>query len=122
MPTSPGVPKAIAEHTLVAAATTTSTRSKTLFAEHGDEIACADRRAGRRQHELHPAARRASCRRLRELCTQHGAVLIFDEVMTGFRVALGGAQALYGITPDLTTLGKVIGGGMPVGAYGGRAR
>jgi glutamate-1-semialdehyde 2,1-aminomutase len=57
---------------------------------------------------------------LRDLCTQHGALLIFDEVMTGFRVALGGAQAHYGITPDLTTFGKVIGGGMPVGAYGGR--
>ena len=57
---------------------------------------------------------------LRKLCTHHDAVLIFDEVMTGFRVALGGAQALYGVTPDLTTLGKVIGGGMPVGAFGGR--
>jgi len=57
---------------------------------------------------------------LRELCTKHGAVLIFDEVMTGFRVHLGGAQALYNITPDLTTLGKVIGGGLPVGAFGGR--
>jgi glutamate-1-semialdehyde 2,1-aminomutase len=56
----------------------------------------------------------------RKLCTRHGAVLIFDEVMTGFRVALGGAQALYGVKPDLTTLGKVIGGGMPVGAFGGR--
>src|SRR3546814_10585671 len=57
---------------------------------------------------------------LRALCTRHDAVLIFDEVMTGFRVALGGAQQLYGITPDLTTLGKVIGGGLPVGAFGGR--
>ena len=57
---------------------------------------------------------------LRERCTRHGAVLIFDEVMTGFRVALGGAQARYGIRPDLTTLGKVIGGGLPVGAFGGR--
>lgn len=57
---------------------------------------------------------------LRSLCTQYGAVLIFDEVMTGFRIALGGAQALYRITPDLTTLGKIIGGGMPVGAFGGR--
>ena len=56
---------------------------------------------------------------LRELCTRHGALLIFDEVMTGFRVALGGAQARYGVTPDLTTFGKIIGGGMPVGAYGG---
>src|SRR5262249_19359308 len=57
---------------------------------------------------------------LRELCTRHGAVLLFDEVMTGFRVALGGAQARYGVRPDLTTLGKVIGGGLPVGALGGR--
>src|SRR5690606_5048033 len=57
---------------------------------------------------------------LRELCTRHGALLILDEVMTGFRVARGGAQALYGVTPDLTTFGKIIGGGMPVGAYGGR--
>jgi len=57
---------------------------------------------------------------LRDLCTKHGAVLIFDEVMTGFRVALGGAQSIYGITPDMTTLGKVIGGGLPVGAFGGR--
>ncbi len=57
---------------------------------------------------------------LRELCTDHGAVLIFDEVMTGFRVALGGAQSLYGVTPDMTTLGKVIGGGLPIGAFGGR--
>jgi len=57
---------------------------------------------------------------MRELCTRHGAILIFDEVMTGFRVALGGAQALYGVKPDLTTLGKIVGGGMPVGAFGGR--
>ena len=57
---------------------------------------------------------------LRTLCTRYGTVLIFDEVMTGFRVALGGAQALYGVRPDLTTLGKVIGGGLPVGAFGGR--
>jgi glutamate-1-semialdehyde 2,1-aminomutase len=57
---------------------------------------------------------------LRELCTRHGALLIFDEVMTGFRVAAGGAQAIYGVRPDLTTLGKIVGGGMPVGAFGGR--
>src|SRR6185503_16532658 len=56
---------------------------------------------------------------LRDLCSKHGIILIFDEVMTGFRVALGGAQELYGVTPDLTTFGKIIGGGMPVGAYGG---
>ena len=66
------------------------------------------------------APRPAFLEALRALCTRHGALLIFDEVMTGFRVALGGAQALYGIRPDLTTLGKVIGGGMPVGAFGGR--
>src|SRR5204862_2111349 len=66
------------------------------------------------------APRPAFLQALRTLCTQHGALLIFDEVMTGFRVTLGGAQALYGIRPDLTTLGKVIGGGMPVGAFGGR--
>jgi len=58
--------------------------------------------------------------RLREICDKHGALLIFDEVMTGFRVGLGGAQARYGITPDLTTLGTVIGGGLPVGAFGGK--
>src|SRR5437867_13170828 len=58
--------------------------------------------------------------RLRALCDRHGAVLIFDEVMTGFRVHAGGAQALFGVVPDLTTLGKVIGGGMPVGAFGGK--
>ena len=57
----------------------------------------------------------------RELCTKHGSLLIFDEVMTGFRVAFGGAQERYGVTPDLTTLGKIVGGGLPVGAYGGRA-
>jgi glutamate-1-semialdehyde 2,1-aminomutase len=57
---------------------------------------------------------------MRELCTQHGAVLIFDEVMTGFRVGPGSAQGLYGITPDLSTFGKVVGGGMPLGAFGGR--
>jgi glutamate-1-semialdehyde 2,1-aminomutase len=60
-------------------------------------------------------------RRMRELCTQYGSILIFDEVMSGFRVALGGAQELYGITPDLTALGKVIGGGLPVAAFGGSA-
>ena len=58
---------------------------------------------------------------LRRLCTQHGALLIVDEVMTGFRLSLGGAQRVYGITPDLTTLGKIIGGGLPCGAFGGRA-
>jgi glutamate-1-semialdehyde 2,1-aminomutase len=90
-----------------------------LFAESGDDIAALI---------IEPVAGNMNCilpregylAALRELCTQHGALLIFDEVMTGFRVALGGAQQLYGITPDLTTFGKIIGGGMPVGAYGGR--
>ena len=78
------------------------------------------RRAGGRA--IWAACRRcpATCEALREITARHGALLIFDEVMTGFRVAFGGAQQLYGIRPDLTTLGKVIGGGLPVGAYGGR--
>ena len=59
-------------------------------------------------------------KKLRQLCTQYGTVLIFDEVMTGFRLAKGGAQELYGVTPDMTTLGKIIGGGLPVGAFGGK--
>ena len=80
-----------------------------------------DLRAGRRQHGLVVPPSRVSCTRLRELTREHGALLIFDEVMTGFRVAYGGAQSLFGIQPDLTTLGKIVGGGLPVGAYGGRA-
>ena len=78
------------------------------------------RRAGRREHGPRPPARRASSRGSASSRRAHGALLVFDEVMTGFRVHPGGAQALYGVTPDLTTLGKVIGGGLPVGAYGGR--
>ena len=89
------------------------------FGRHGEHIAAVI---------LEPVVGNMGCvpplteflRRLRELCSQHGTVLIFDEVMTGFRVALGGAQSLYGIRPDMTTLGKVIGGGLPVGAFGGR--
>ncbi len=89
------------------------------LAQVGDEVACII---------IEPVAGNMNCippvpgflEGIRELCTKHGVVLIFDEVMTGFRVALGGAQAHYGITPDLTTLGKVIGGGMPVGAFGGK--
>jgi glutamate-1-semialdehyde aminotransferase len=78
-----------------------------------------DRRAGRRQHEPDRAAAGFPADDARAV-QRHGSVLIFDEVMTGFRVGPQGAQGLYGITPDLTTLGKVIGGGMPVGAFGGR--
>ncbi|HSG88696.1 MAG TPA: glutamate-1-semialdehyde 2,1-aminomutase [Pseudomonadales bacterium] len=118
VPDSPGVPADLARHTLNlpyndAAAV------RELFAARGSEIACVI---------VEPVAGNMNCippsaeflATLREVCTEHGAVLIFDEVMTGFRVALGGAQEAYGITPDLTTLGKIIGGGLPVGAFGGR--
>jgi glutamate-1-semialdehyde 2,1-aminomutase len=118
VPTSPGVPKALADLTLTLPYNDLAA-ARELFAHSGSEIACVI---------VEPVAGNMNCippregflQTLRELCTQHGALLIFDEVMTGFRVALGGAQQLYGITPDLTTLGKVIGGGMPVGAYGGK--
>lgn len=118
VPTSPGVPKASADLTLtlpyndIAAA-------RQLFEQQGSEIAGLI---------IEPVAGNMNCvppvdgflSALRELCTTHGVVLIFDEVMTGFRIAPGGAQTHYGITPDLTTFGKIIGGGMPVGAYGGK--
>jgi glutamate-1-semialdehyde 2,1-aminomutase len=118
VPTSPGVPKALADLTLTLPYNDLAAAER-LFAESGDEIAALI---------IEPVAGNMNCippregylAALRELCTRHGALLIFDEVMTGFRVALGGAQALYGVTPDLTTFGKIIGGGMPVGAYGGR--
>jgi glutamate-1-semialdehyde 2,1-aminomutase len=108
----------------VAAATTTLPYNdvgalERCFGAGGREIACVI---------VEPVAGNMGCvppapgflEALRALCTHHGALLVFDEVMTGFRVALGGAQALYGVTPDLTTLGKIVGGGMPVGAVGGR--
>jgi len=118
VPTSPGVPKAAADLTLTLPYNDINA-AQALFAEHGADIAGLI---------IEPVAGNMNCippkegylEALRELCTAHGALLIFDEVMTGFRVALGGAQAHYGITPDLTCFGKVIGGGMPVGAYGGR--
>ncbi len=117
-PTSPGVPTALADLTSTLPFNDFEAATA-LFEAIGGEVAglivepvpgnmnCIPPREGYLQH-------------LRELCSRHGALLIFDEVMTGFRVALGGAQAHYGVTPDLTTLGKIIGGGMPVGAYGGR--
>jgi glutamate-1-semialdehyde 2,1-aminomutase len=89
------------------------------FRKHGDEIAAVIVEPVAGNMNLVPGTREF-LHAMRRLCTQHGAVLIFDEVMTGFRVGPRGAQGLYGITPDLTTLGKVIGGGMPVGAFGGR--
>jgi len=118
VPDSPGVPKALADLTITLPYNDVDAAS-TLFAACGDEIAAVI---------VEPIAGNMNCvlpnpgflEHLRALCTRHGSVLIFDEVMTGFRVALGGAQARYGITPDLTTFGKIIGGGMPVGAYGGR--
>lgn len=117
-PSSAGVPPEVAAHTLTLDYNNTQ-MLKDTFSSIGDEIACVI---------LEPVVGNMNLivphqeflQTLRELCTKHGTVLIFDEVMTGFRVALGGAQALYGITPDMTTLGKVIGGGLPVGAFGGR--
>jgi len=119
VPTSPGVPADLATHTLTLEYNNAA-QVREVFGKLGKDIACVI---------VEPVAGNMNCvppvpgflETLREQCTQHGAVLILDEVMTGFRVALGGAQALYGIRPDLTTLGKVIGGGLPVGAFGGRA-
>ena len=117
-PSSAGVPADTAAHTLVLDFNDLP-QVKKAFAEKGREIAgvIVEPVAGNMNLVL-PAA--GFLETLREECTRHGAVLIFDEVMTGFRVALGGAQARFGIRPDLTTLGKVIGGGLPVGAVGGR--
>jgi glutamate-1-semialdehyde 2,1-aminomutase len=118
VPTSPGVPPELAAYTITLGYNDAA-QARAAFAEIGQDVACVI---------VEPVAGNMNCipplpgflETLRELCTQHGAVLIFDEVMTGFRVARGGAQELYGIRPDLTTLGKIVGGGMPVGAFGGR--
>ena len=117
-PSSPGIPTAVVADTLTAHFNDIES-VKSLFAQHGDEIAAVI---------VEPIAANMNCilpvagflSGLRDLCNKHHSVLIFDEVITGFRVALGGAQQLYSIEPDLTTLGKIIGGGMPVGAFGGR--
>lgn len=117
-PSSAGVPAEVAAHTLTLEYNNTQ-ELKDLFGKIGSEIACVI---------IEPVVGNMNLivphmeflQTLRELCTQYGSVLIFDEVMTGFRVHLGGAQALYNIKPDMTTLGKVIGGGLPVGAFGGR--
>jgi len=118
VPDSPGVPKSLADLTLTLPYNDLEA-AKNLFAQYGERIAglIIEPIAGNMNCILPKAGYLQS---LRELCSQYGAVFIFDEVMTGFRVALGGAQQLYGITPDLTTFGKIIGGGMPVGAYGGK--
>jgi glutamate-1-semialdehyde 2,1-aminomutase len=117
VPSSPGVPAALAENTITLAYNDSDAVTK-VFGEIGGQIACII---------VEPVAGNMNCvppesgflQTLRKVCDDYQSVLIFDEVMTGFRVALGGAQGLYGIKPDLTTLGKVIGGGMPVGAFGG---
>ncbi len=119
-PSSPGVPASLAEHTITLNYND-SEQVKSTFAEIGDQIACII---------VEPVAGNMNCippvpgflETLREVCDNSGAVLIFDEVMTGFRVALGGVQAYYNIKPDMTTLGKVVGGGMPVGAFGGKRK
>jgi glutamate-1-semialdehyde 2,1-aminomutase len=118
-PTSAGVPEDFVKHTLVLDYNNVP-QLEDAFASMGDTIACVIVEAVAGNMNLIRATPEF-LRRMRELCTEYGAVLIFDEVMSGFRVGLGGAQALYGITPDLTALGKVIGGGLPVAAFGGRA-
>ncbi|NOZ53841.1 MAG: glutamate-1-semialdehyde 2,1-aminomutase [Gammaproteobacteria bacterium] len=118
VPTSPGVPASLAEHTITLNYNDIE-QVRQVFSEIGDQIACII---------VEPVAGNMNCippvpgflQGLREVCDEYQAVLIFDEVMTGFRVALGGAQQYYGVSPDLTTLGKVIGGGLPVGAFGGK--
>ncbi|WP_419533270.1 glutamate-1-semialdehyde 2,1-aminomutase [Endozoicomonas sp.] len=118
VPNSPGVPAALAEKTITLTYNNL-TEVEDTFKQVGNEIACII---------IEPVAGNMNCippapgflEGLRKLCDEYGTVLIFDEVMTGFRVALGGAQAYYGVKPDLTTLGKIIGGGLPVGAFGGR--
>ena len=118
-PDSAGVPAALADLTITLPFNDEAA-VRAVFAREGAQIAAVILEPIPANAGLY-FARPGFLETLRELCTQHGALLIFDEVMTGFRVARGGAQEIYGITPDLTALGKVIGGGLPVGAFGGRA-
>lgn len=119
VPDSPGVTQGISQDTIVLEHNDIN-GLENAFGQFGDELACII---------LEPVVGNMGCvppqpgflEKARELCTKHGSVLIFDEVMTGFRVAFGGAQELYGVTPDLTTMGKIVGGGLPLGVYGGRA-
>ncbi len=118
VPTSPGVPASLAEHTLTLAFNDLQQVTE-AFEKYGEELACVI---------VEPIAGNMNCippvpgflEGLRSLCELYGSILIFDEVMTGFRISLGGAQGYYGIDPDMTTLGKIVGGGLPVGAFGGR--
>ncbi|KFI23530.1 glutamate-1-semialdehyde 2,1-aminomutase [Nitrosococcus oceani] len=120
VPTSPGIPLAVAEHTLTVSYNNLG-EVQEIFNHFGEQIAAII---------VEPVAGNMNCvppvpgflEGLRTICDDYGSVLIFDEVMTGFRVALGGGQAFYDVTPDLTTLGKVVGGGLPVGAFGGRQK
>jgi len=120
VPSSPGVPASVAADTITLTYNDSESVS-TLFAEIGEQIACII---------VEPVAGNMNCippvpgflETLRQVCDQYNSVLIFDEVMTGFRVGLNGAQGVYNIKPDLTTLGKIIGGGMPVGAFGGQRK
>jgi len=118
VPSSAGVPDSLAVHTITLPYNDLAS-AQAFFAERGHEVACVIVEPVAGNMNLIPPLP-GFLQGLREICDRSGAVLIFDEVMTGFRVALGGAQALYGVTPDLTTLGKIIGGGMPVGAFGGK--
>lgn len=119
IPSSPGIPASVTEHTLTADYNNID-QVKQLFEKYENDIAAViiEPVAGNMGFVL---PREGFLKELEAICQQTGSLLIFDEVMTGFRVALGGAQDLYNIKPDITTLGKVIGGGMPVGALGGRA-
>ncbi|MFA7269994.1 MAG: glutamate-1-semialdehyde 2,1-aminomutase [Sterolibacterium sp.] len=117
-PSSSGVPADLAQHTLVLDYNNPQ-QLHDAFAKHGDKIACVIVEAVAGNMNL-IAPKPEFLKAMREVCTKHGALLIVDEVMTGFRVGLNSAQGLYGITPDLSTFGKVIGGGMPLGAFGGR--
>jgi len=118
-PTSSGVPEDFARHTMVLDYNDPQQLEDT-FARVGDRIACVIVEPVAGNMNLLPATPEF-LQTMRRLCSKHGALLVFDEVMSGFRVALGGAQSLYNITPDMTVLGKVIGGGLPVAAFGGRA-
>jgi glutamate-1-semialdehyde 2,1-aminomutase len=119
VPSSPGVPAGLAEHTITLPFNDIDA-VQTAFAELGDEIACVIVEPIAGNMNMVPPVP-GFLQALRDACKNAGALLIFDEVMTGFRVALGGAQAVFDVRPDLTTLGKIVGGGMPAAAFGGRA-
>jgi glutamate-1-semialdehyde 2,1-aminomutase len=119
VPSSPGVPAVLAEHTITLPFNDIEAL-ETAFGEVGDEIACVIVEPIAGNMNMVPPVP-GFHESLRELCTASGTILIFDEVMTGFRVAKGGAQSIFGIRPDLTTLGKIVGGGMPAAGFGGRA-